>query len=96
MRAPILRDRLMDRSFSVRFFDVLVRSMVTVADACAALLARLGFSDLGPLTLAVGRGSVNDRFRPARLARRPGPSVVTLDMGSELACVPSGQSNAVA
>ena len=100
MRSLTLRGRTVDRSFSVRFFDILVRSMVTVASAGATLLARLGFSDVGPLAIAVSpsvavNGSRSRRFEPARLTPRPGRPL-PLELGSELAGVASGQSAAAA
>jgi len=102
MRSLKMRDHFYDRSFSVRFFDILVRSMVTMADAAASLVARLGYSEIGPLAIAVGPPIVVGRdaasrhagissLEPARPARRPG-RLLTLDMGSELAGVRQGIS----
>ena len=41
------------RSFSMRGIDIMVRTIVTVADAGAMALARLGVRDIGPRTLAI-------------------------------------------
>ncbi len=87
MTSLSLRDRALDRSLSVRFFDILVRSMVAVADAAASLVARLGYSDIGPLAVAVAPSVLVGAGRePSRPARRRG-KLLPLELAGDLAAV---------
>ena len=58
--------RSLDRSFSVRVFDVLVRSCVATLDAAALVAVRFNVRDLGPIALAA---------RPAMAVRVRQPAV---------------------
>ena len=94
MRSLSLRGRTVDRSFSVRFFDILVRSMVAIANAGATIAGRLGFSDVGPLAIAVNPSmAVAASVQVMRPMRRPG-RMLTREMGNELAGAAAGQSAA--
>ena len=53
------------RSFSVRVFDVLVRTCVATFDASAAIATRLSVGDLGPIALATRpAAAAHVRFAP--------------------------------
>ena len=58
--------RSVDRNFSVRVFDVLVRSCVATLDAAALVAERFDVRDIGPIALAT---------RPAMAVRVRQPAV---------------------
>jgi len=89
VRSLTLGGTTIERSVSVRLFDILVHSAVSVVNAGATLLGHLGFSDVGPFAIAI-RPSIT-----VAPVTAPVPSALDLrPPGSELPGVPSSQSDA--